>query len=156
MALRIEHVEVGSQRVVASVRVDGPTPLRTSAVAGLSARARDLLPGFSRHTCENDDGKDFLREVADTETPHLLEHVATELMALSGSPRSLRAETSWDFGRDGRGVFVVSLDYDDDLVAVGALREALGIVEWLLVADPGTTTRPNVDGVVARLRAVRG
>ncbi len=81
-----------------------------------------MLPGLARHTCDNDEGVDFLRELRDTETAHLLEHVATELAALSGSPRSLRAETSWDFARDGRGVFRLRFDYDDDLVVLGALR----------------------------------
>ena len=47
------------------------------------------------------------RSSPDTETPHLLEHIAEELMALSGSPRWLKGETAWDFGRDGRGVFRV-------------------------------------------------
>jgi hypothetical protein len=155
--LRIEQVDVGPRRVEARVRVVDPRFLRTTSVPGLAQAADSLLPGLKRHTCENDDGRSFLRELADTETPHLLEHVAAELMALSGSPRSLKASTSWDFAADGQGVFRVSLEYDDDLVAVGALKEAQPVVEWLLSSvDSGAVLSPDIDAAVARLRAARG
>lgn len=149
---------MAADRVEARVRVVDPVLSRTSAVPGLSRRAVELLPGLARHSCENDAGCDFLRELADTETPHVLEHVAAELMALSGSPRSLRASTSWDFARDGQGVFRVSLAYDDDLVAVGALKEALVLVEYLLTAPAQAQSDgcPDVGAAVDRLRAVRG
>jgi hypothetical protein len=152
-ALAIEEIEVGHNRVEARVRVLDPALLRTSSERGLSKSARELLPGLARHSCENSEARDFLTELRDTETPHLLEHVAAELMALSGSPRSLKGETVWDFARDGRGVFSVRLEYDDDLVAVGALREALAIVEWLLA--PAGATRPDVSEATERLRALR-
>lgn len=153
VALSIEKIEVGRNRVEARVRVLDPTLLRTSSERGLSQRARELLPGLVRHSCENSQGRDFLTELRDTETPHLLEHVAAELMALSGSPRTLKGETVWDFARDGRGVFSVRLAYDDDLVAVGALREALAIVEWLFAPD--SQARPDVNETTERLRALR-
>lgn len=154
--LAIERIEVAERHLEALVRVGDPQFMRTSAIPGLAQRALALLPGLARHTCENDDGRNALREFGDTETPHLLEHLACELMASSGSPRSLRGETAWDFGRDGRGVFRVRLDFDDDLVAVGALREAAVIVDWLF-GESGESglAQPDITAAVERLRALR-
>jgi len=159
-ALTIERVDVGPARVEALVRVCDPELMRTSAVPGLAEKTVELLPGLRRHTCDNGSAHGIVAELADTETPHLLEHVAFELMALSGSPRSLRGETVWDFAADGRGVFRVRLDYDDDLVALGALREGSAIVEWLLAGGPGAAVEgmpdaPDVAAAVTRLQAVR-
>jgi len=151
-ALSIERIEVRERDLEALVRVTDPTRMRTSAVPGLAEKAADLLPGLARHTCENDAGCDFLRELRDTETPHLLEHVACELMALAGSPRSLRGSTSWDFANDGKGVFRVQIEFDDDIVALGAVRGAAEIVEWLLGSGG---ERPDVGTIVARLRSHR-
>ncbi len=148
----IESIEVGEGEMEALVRVADERLMRTSANPGLTDAALSLLPGLARHTCENGAGFDAVREFADTETPHLLEHVAVELMALSGSPRDLRGRTSWDFARDGRGVFRLRLAYDIDVVALAALKEAAAIVEWLMHASG---ERPDVRKAVARLRAVR-
>jgi cyanophycin synthetase len=150
-ALAIERIEVGEDALEAVVRAE-PALARTSAVAGLPERALELLPGLRRHTCENGIARGMVGELADTETPHLLEHVAVELMALAGSPRSLRAQTAWDFARDGSHVYRVRLAFDDDLVAIGALREALPVVDWLLHQ---TAERPDIDAAVGRLRAAR-
>jgi hypothetical protein len=152
--LVIERIDVSPERVEALVRVPEGAPMRTLAAPGVAERAVALLPGLVRHTCENGSAHGIAAELADTETPHLLEHIAFELMALSGSPRTLRGETVWDFSADGRGVFRVRLGYDDDLVALGALREALGVCEWLLV--PGGAEKPDVDATVAGLRSLRG
>jgi len=152
-SLLVELVEVGPERIEAVVRVPSAAPSRTSAVPGLAERARELLPGLVRHTCENGSAHGIIAELADTETPHLLEHVAFELMALAGSPRSLRGETAWDFSADGRGVYRVRLGFDDDLVALGALREAVGVCEWLL--EPALAEKPEVSGIVERLRGLR-
>ena len=150
--LFIERVEVGSDHIDALVRVMNPALARTSAVSGLAERALDLLPGLSRHSCENGTAHGIVAELADTETPHLLEHVVVECMALAGSPRSLHAETVWDFARDGRGVYHVRLAYDDDLVALASLRGAAGIVDWLMGQ---ATEPPDVDTIVESARAAR-
>jgi hypothetical protein len=151
--LLIEHVDVSPDRVEALVRVPEGEPFRTSLSPGVAERALALLPGLARHTCENGTARGIVAELADTETPHMLEHVAFELMALSGSPRTLRGETSWDFSADGRGVFRVRLGYDDDLVALGALREAVGVGEWLLM--PSSAEEPDVAAIVSALKDLR-
>src|SRR5574340_694360 len=111
--MRIDSVIVGADRIDAIVRIDDPAELRTSLDDAITARVLDLLPDLASHRCVNDDGLTFAEELADTEMPHLFEHVVLELMAECGSPRSLKGETTWDFKRDGRGVFRVSLEYDD-------------------------------------------
>jgi hypothetical protein len=151
--LVIERIDVSPERVEALVRVPGGAPMRTGVLPGIAEKALALLPGLMRHTCENGTAHGIAAELADTETPHLLEHVAFELMALSGSPRTLRGETAWDFSADGRGVFRVRLGYDDDLVALGALRAAVGVCEWLL--EPSIAEKPDVDFIVGQLRALR-
>lgn len=167
--LRIEHIEVGPSELMARIRVLDTNRMRTVTAPGIATRALALMPGLGRHTCENDDGKRFIAEMTDTEVPHLLEHVTVELMALSGSPRSLKARTSWDFANDGEGVFRVRVMFDDDLVAIAALREAATIVEWLMVqgappqaagpegADHGRSLdgAPDVHAAVDRLAALR-
>jgi hypothetical protein len=150
-ALLIERVEVGASRIEAVVCVPDPAHLRTTAYPGLASRAIALLPGLVRHRCECGSAHGIEAELADTEMAHLLEHVALELAALAGSPRDLRGDTSWDFARDGRGVFHVSLEFDDDLVVLGALTAAAGMVDGLL----GRAELPDVATLVEGLRAQR-
>jgi hypothetical protein len=148
----IESVTVGPARVESVVRVPPDMPLRTSSVPGLAVEILELLPGVRRHRCECDSARGVVAELADTEIAHLLEHIALEMMALAGSPRSLAGETRWDFAADGMRVFRVSIDYDDDLVALGALREAEKVVESLVCGKRDTI---DVDAAVAHLLSVR-
>lgn len=150
-ALILEHVEVGESHVEARVLVAEDAPLRTSAVPGLPAAALALLPGLARHRCECGSARGIAAELARTETPHLLEHIALELMALSGSPRQLAGRTSWDFEGGGPRVFVVRLDFDDDLVAVGALSAGVRVVDGLL----GIAPAPDLASEVETLRSLR-
>jgi hypothetical protein len=172
--VRIASITVGPEAVEAVLTFDADEPLRTSSFPGLPERALLALPGLRGHRCDNGAGMTFPEEMADTEVAHLVEHVAVELMALSGSPTTLAGRTEWDFRTDGRGVFRVRLDYDDDLVAIGALKAAAGIVEWLTAESAGgcggaggsgdsvsgatasgVAPAPDVRATVARLRAVR-
>lgn len=152
-ALSVDRVSVGPGRLVASVRVADGHPLRTSARPGLAPAVCALLPGIARHRCECGSAHGIIPELADTEVAHLLEHVALELMALSGSPRSLRGSTEWDFAADGAGVFRVALEYDDDLVALGALRASAEIVNALLDGDPHAIDIPAVTRGLAAARS---
>jgi hypothetical protein len=150
-ALALERIEVTETRVIALVRVAGDAPLRTGAVPGLGAAAIALLPGLARHRCDCGDARGIAEELADTQTPHLLEHVALELTALSGSPRELGGSTAWDFALDGPRTFRVGVEYDDDLVAIAALGAGVRVVDGLLGRDP----IPDVSREVERLVALR-
>lgn len=150
-SLLIESIEVGPDRLEALVRAE-PSLAKTSSVLGVSERALELLPGLARHTCENGTAHGITAELANTETAHLLEHVTVELMALAGSPRTLRAETVWDFARDGREVYRVRIAFDDDLVALGALREGLRIVDWLMGES---AEKPDIAAAVTTLVTAR-
>lgn len=149
--MRIERVTVGPERVdvvVAMAEADA----RRRVGGAAAARVVELLPSLASHHCENRDGRAFADEMAMTEVPHLFEHVTLELMAQAGSPRSLRGETSWDFRRDGRGVYHVSLEYDDDLVCLGAIKAAADLIERIVLGDH---TGPDVTQVSAHLRSLR-
>ncbi len=151
LPLVLERVEVGESAVEAAVRVTEPRWMRTSEVPGFVESALRILPGLARHRCDCGTAHGLERELADTETPHALEHVALELMALAGSPRELGGETVWDFAADGRGVFRVRVGYDDDLVALGALDRGVRLVNALLVGAPA----PDPECDAAELRALR-
>jgi len=158
--LAFDLMSVDQKYVEAVVRVADQALARTSAVPGLSASALELLPGLRRHTCENGSAHGIAAELGDTETPHLLEHLAVELMALSGSPRTLKGETVWDFSADGVGVYRVRLAYDNDLVALGALKASAHIVDWLFSgalhdAAAVSAEAPDVESLVDALRRLR-
>lgn len=150
-ALRIESIEVAPQELQVVVRILAPEYLRTSAVPGLAECALEALPGLVRHRCDNDASRSFVHEARDTETAHLLEHVTIELMALSGSPRELAANTSWDFRRDGKGVFRLSIGYDDDVAALASLKAASHVIEWLF----GAAEKPDIAQAVALIAEKR-
>lgn len=128
--MRVRRRRGSRGRYDVEVRLRADEPLRTTPE--VAARVIELLPGLARHSCENDSGRTFAEELADTEIAHLFEHVALELMAGAGSPRTLRGETTWDFQRDGRGVFHVSLEYDDPRACRRAIRAAARVMRHAL------------------------
>ncbi|MGB4440951.1 MAG: hypothetical protein WBJ62_01850 [Coriobacteriia bacterium] len=149
--MRVHSVTVCSDRVDVVVHVETAEVMRTSPDDAIAERALSVLPGLAGHRCLNDAGKTFAEEIADTEVPHLFEHVVLELMAEAGSPRSLKGETAWDFKRDGRGVFRVSLEYDDDLVCLGAIKSADRLVRYILEGGE----QPDARAETRRLAGLR-
>jgi len=143
--VRVHSVTVCPDRIDVVVRVESEAAMRTSLSPAIVDRALEALPGLASHRCLNDDGRPFAEELADTEVPHLFEHVVLELMAVAGSPRSLKGETAWDFRRDGRGVFRVSLEYDDDLVCLGAVKCASALVGYMLHGGQAPDVRAETE-----------
>ncbi|HET6498999.1 MAG TPA: hypothetical protein VFH17_08120 [Coriobacteriia bacterium] len=129
--LEVERFEVRGASVVARVRVAPDVPVRTSGLPGIAQAACDELPGLARHRCDCGSPRGIVAELSDTELPHLVEHVALELLALAGFPRTISGETTWDFARDGRGVFHVTIRSHDAAAARSALGEATRIVDAL-------------------------
>jgi hypothetical protein len=126
-------------------------PLRTSEVPGLAPAALVALPGLRGHRCRNGLGAGFTEELEDTELAHLVEHATLELMAMAGSPDTLRGATSWDFGADGPGAFRVRVALDDELVALGSLRYACALVSALVQGDDA----PDAVAEARRLTGLR-
>ena len=137
----------------AVVEFDDGEPMRTSEVDEAVDRALELLPGLRGHRCDSGRGTRLTDELPDTELAHLLEHAALEVMALAGSPDTLQGETVWDFRDDGRGVFRVRVQFDDDIVCLGAVRVAGDIVRWVV---DGSGEPPDVTRETTRLRLLRG
>jgi hypothetical protein len=153
--VRIESVTVGSDTVDAVLRFEPGEALRTSEVPGIPEAILTELPGLRGHRCDNDAGVRFPEELRDTELAHLVEHAALEVMAMAGSPVTLRGATAWDFARDGRGVFRVRLAYDDDLVALGALRFACALVDALAHGESVPDADADAEAEARRLRELR-
>lgn len=98
----------------------------TSQVPHLPSRLFSLLPGLAEHTCHNDDGIPFHEEACCTEIPHLFEHLLVELQlqAQHAEDLTLRGMTEWNWHRDPHGLFHVEVEYENELLAVGAIRLA--------------------------------
>ena len=150
--MRIETTVIGSRRAELLVAFAPGEPLRTSEVPGSATRALGVLPGLRGHRCDNGVGTTFAEELADTEIAHLLEHAALEVMALAEAPDTLRGATSWDFARDGVGVFRVRLEHDDAATLEGAVALAADVVAW---AAGRRDEAPDVTTAVRALRRTR-
>ena len=149
--MRVHSVTVCPDRVDVVVKVDDASEMRTSLDADVADRALRLLPGLAAHRCSTGADRTFAEEISDTEVPHLFEHVVLELMAEAGSPRSLKGETAWDFRRSADGVFRVSVEYDDDLVCLGAIKTADRLMCYLL----GEGDPPDVEAATEHLASLR-
>ncbi len=95
----------------------------------MASRVMRRMPLMAGHTCDNSGGLRFSDEAADTEVAHLLEHVAVEILARTAPQRGCRGETAWDFSRDGRGVFRVTVHHRDADAAAAALERAVDVLE---------------------------
>jgi len=150
--MRVHSVTVCPDRVDVVVKVEDAAEMRTSLDAEIADRALRVLPGLADHQCSTRSDRTFGEELSDTEVPHLFEHVVLELMAEAGSPRNLKGETAWDFRHAGDGVFRVSVEYDDDLVCLGAIKTADKLMCYLL----GEGEAPDVEAATEQLVSLRG
>lgn len=125
---RLRTVPAGTEAVL---RLTQSALRRTSALPGIAEKVLCRLPGIVRHRCESPKGLGVIGELADTESAHLLEHVALELLVRDGYPRAMAGRTTWDFGRDGQGVYRVFLGCEDSEAVRSALEEAGALVEQL-------------------------
>lgn len=148
--LTLESVESVQDGIEARIRVASPEWMRTIGHPALAEETLSLLPGLARHRCDSGSAHGIVAELADTETPHLVEHIALELLALSGWSRDMRGRTHWDFARDGAGVFRVWIACEDIAAGRTALEGAVLLTAWLLGAEE---TQPDIKGILVGLAA---
>jgi len=79
------HYDVQEQCASFNVRLRDGVPHTTESLS--VGRLFEHYPDLRRHRCESGRHRSFEVEARQTETVHLLEHLAVELLALSGVPR---------------------------------------------------------------------
>lgn len=139
-----------SRHIRLTVEMPDPDCFLTSQVPHLPRMLFRLFPHLANHTCENDHGYNFRRECRSTEIPHLFEHLIIELQAKAQPAEVLRGETQWNWRIDPRGRFHVFVDYENELLAVGAIRLAERIINSVDRRD----LQIDIDAELTRLREV--
>lgn len=144
-ALSIERITVQRGRISLLVRVAPDAPLETDAA--LAQRLLALRPTLAHHACVNDRGLAFGDVIARTSLPHVLEHLIIDEQVRD--PRTLTERTfvgTTEWLDESTRLARVEVNFSDDLVALGAVRRALSLLNGeAVVADHVSThqVRPN-------------
>lgn len=129
--LRIERVAFERDRMVLLVRVSGgPAACLGNARA---ARLLDARPTLAAHACLNAEGAPFGTILARTSLPHVLEHLVIDFQAEhpeSDAAATFVGTTEWLSEREG--LARVAVKFSDDLIALGALKSALALLEGMV------------------------
>lgn len=141
-ALLIAHITVRTGKLDFELSCDAE---RLHVGADAAARALGLLPNLARHVCVNRKGERFSDDIEGTESAHLFEHVAIELLGQAFPARAASGAffgytTFADVGKGelapGRRAMRTTISCADDLAGMCAAREALRVVNWAFDA-PG-------------------
>jgi hypothetical protein len=124
-------VQPDERRIKLTVEMPDPDRFLTSQVPHLPNRLFRLFPTLARHKCENGLGLTFRQECRQTEIPHLFEHLIIELQSQAQPAEVLRGETEWNWVVDPRGRFHVQVDFENELLAIGAIRLAERLITSL-------------------------
>ena len=133
--IAIERILVRKDTIDSLVTVLREPWVTTAAMAD---RIQSVFPDIASQVCISSAHDNFGDEIVGTELPHLLEHVAIELLVAeaqlcAGPEQIYTGRTYWEKG-SGPGAQVqrmkVCLTYNDDFIAIAALKEALALVRW--------------------------
>jgi len=151
-ALKVtEIIFLSTCRVRLVVEIADPQSYTTHGEARIPRRLFKMFPRMAAQRCCNDGGYSFRREAQATEIPHVLEHVILEIQdqVRRGSGAPFAGETQWNWTRDPRGRFYVTVDYDNEIVALGAIRLAERVINAL---DSKDVACLDMGREIARLR----
>jgi len=145
----VEILFYSPNRVKLVVEMADPNCYSTQDAPHIPKLLFRLFPHLARHRCDNDRGHSFRRECRRTEIPHLLEHLIIELQGQAQGSGLLKGETQWNWRVDPRGRFHVYVDYDNEMLVLGAIRAAERIIRAL---DSRAIDDIDVEAEVEELR----
>ena len=145
----VEILFYNSHRVKLVVEMSDPNCYTTKHAPHIPKLLFKLFPHLATHRCENDNGYSFRRECQSTEIPHLFEHLIIELQGQVQRSGVLKGETQWNWRVDPKGRFHVYVDYDNELLVLGAIRVAERIIQAL---DSRQIENVNVQDEIKQLR----
>lgn len=124
--------------IAADIKLGQLERLTSADVPGFTDRLLDALPSLHDHRCSRDVPGGFVERLREgTYFPHVLEHVALELQTLAGSDVGFgRVVQSGD-----PGVHWVIVAYEEELVGLESMREAVRIVRCCIGAEPHDAPR---------------
>lgn len=127
----VEILFYNGNRVKLVVEMPDPNCYTTKHAPHIPKLLFKLFPHLSRHHCDNDNGFSFRRECQATEIPHLFEHLIIELQGQVQGSGTLRGETQWNWRVDPKGRFHVYVEYQNEMLVLGAIRVAERIIQAL-------------------------
>lgn len=133
------------------LEIADPASYTTQGEARIPRRLFKMFPRMAAQRCSNGRDYSFRREAQDTEIPHVFEHLILEIQdqVHRGAGVPFAGETQWNWTRDPRGRFYVTVDYDNEIVALGAIRLAERVINAL---DSKTIACLDMPREIARLR----
>jgi hypothetical protein len=146
-----EIVFYPTNRVKLVVEIPDTDAYTTNEVPRLPRILFKLFPHMATQRCYNDAGYSFRREAQATEIPHLFEHLIIEIQdqVRRGVGAPFAGETHWNWTVDPRGRFYVMVDYDNEIVALGAIRLAERVINAL---DSKDIAQFDMSREITRLR----
>lgn len=112
-----------------------------------------MFPYLAAQRCFNEKGHSFRREALSTEIPHLFEHLLLEIQKQvrigSTGEGPITGDTQWNWRVDPRGRFHVTVSYDNEIVALAAIRLAERIINSL---DSKQIAQIDIEREMRRLR----
>ena len=145
----VEILFYNSKRVKLVVEMPDPDCYSTKHAPHIPKLLFKLFPHLARHRCENDNGFSFRKECRSTEIPHLFEHLIIELQGQAQRSGVLKGETQWNWRVDPKGRFHVYVEYENELLVLGAIRIAERIIQAL---DSRRIEHIDVEAEVEELR----
>lgn len=113
----------------------------------------DTYPAVLQTKCFNAENLPFYQEVIDTEIGHLFEHILLQYMCdIKGKHTCCTAThsgvTSWDWKKEKRGIFHISIDvpYSDKKLFALALHQTVKLVDQILMS--AIPTQSNLTHVI--------
>ncbi|MCE5198673.1 MAG: hypothetical protein ABFD54_02240 [Armatimonadota bacterium] len=144
----VEILFYDSNHVKLVVEMPDPNCYSTKHAPHIPKLLFKLFPHLARHRCENENGYSFRRECQATEIPHLFEHLIIELQGQVQRSGTLKGETQWNWRVDPKGRFHVYVEYENEMLVLGAIRAAERIIQAL---DRREVDAVNVDEEIRHL-----
>lgn len=146
---KIVFLKTKEARLVVEMPASGP--YLTSEAPWIPRHVFKLFPNIGSQRCYNDASNPFHREALATEIPHLFEHLIIEIQnqVRRGVGAPLRGETEWNWKIDPHGLFHVTVNYDNEVIALAAIRLAERIINAI---DSREISHIDMPREMARLR----
>lgn len=147
----VEILFYDKNKVKLVVEMSDPNRYSTEHAPHIPRLLFKLFPHLAKHRCENENGYTFKKESRATEIPHLFEHLIIEIQGQVQKTSILRGETQWNWRIDPRGRFHVYVDYENEILVLGAIRLAERIINAL---DDRRIDDIDLDAEIQRLKAL--